>query len=92
MALAEDDPPDPSGRDVTSWLILSVVQLVLVRYDGLKFRQITPCGAKLMLKSVMHRSDSAWKWPTNPDIIFYEHANICELRGNKTFSGTQLLP
>ena len=32
MALVEDDSPDASDSDVTSWLILSVVQPVLVRY------------------------------------------------------------
>ena len=24
----------------------------------------------------MHRNGSVWKWPTNPDKIFYEYANI----------------
>ena len=44
MALVEDDSPDASDSDVTSWLILSVVQPVLVGYNGLKFREVTPCG------------------------------------------------
>ena len=44
MALVEDDSPDASDSDVTSWLILSVVQPVLVRYNGFKFREVTPCG------------------------------------------------
>ena len=35
MALVEDDSPDASDSDVTSWLILSVVQPVLVEYNGL---------------------------------------------------------
>ena len=34
MALVEDDSPDASDSDMTSWLILSVVQPV---YNGLKF-------------------------------------------------------
>ena len=37
MALAEDDSPDPPDSDMTTWLILSVGQLDLVRNDNLKF-------------------------------------------------------
>ena len=44
MALVEDDSPDASDSHVTSWLILSIVQPVLVGYNGLKFREVTPCG------------------------------------------------
>ena len=44
MALLEDNSPDPLDSDMTSWLILSVVHFVLVRYDGLKFREVTPYG------------------------------------------------
>ena len=49
----------------------------IVRYDGLEFPgEITSCDETDAEVNVMHRSSSAWRWPTNPDKIFYEHANI----------------
>ena len=46
-------------------------------YDGLEFPgEITSCGETDAEVNVIHRSGSAWRWPTNPDKIFYEHANI----------------
>ena len=49
----------------------------IVRYDGFEFPgEITSCGETDAEVNVMHRSGSAWRWPTNPDKTFYEHANI----------------
>lgn len=74
---AEDNSPDPLDSDTTARLSLSVGQWVLVRYDGLEFPgEVTSCGETDAEVNVMHTSGSAWRWPTNPDKIFYEHANI----------------
>ena len=73
----EDDSPDPPDSDATTRLTLSVGQWVLVRYDGLEFPgEVTSCSETDAEVNVMHRSGSAWRWPTNPDKIFYERANI----------------
>ena len=70
---AEDNSPDPLDSDTTTRLSLSVGQWVLVRYDGLEFPgEVTACGETDAKVNVMHASGSAWKWPTNPDMIFYE--------------------
>ena len=62
---------------MTARLSLSVGQWVLVRCDGLEFPgEVTSCGETDAEVNVMHTSGSAWRWPTNPDKIFYEHANI----------------
>ena len=63
--------------------------MVLVRYDDLKFpRKVTSCGKTNAEASVVHRSGSVWKWPTNPDNIFYEHAKFCELKREQNISET----
>ena len=74
---AEDNSPDPLDSDTTTRLSLSVGQWVLVRYDGLEFPgEVTACGETDAEVNVMHASGSAWKWPTNPDMIFYERVLI----------------
>lgn len=36
------------------------------------------CGETDTEANVMHRSGNIWRWPTNPDKIFYEHADILQ--------------
>ena len=73
----EDDSPDPLDSCTTTLLALSVGQWVPVRYDGLEFPgEVTSCGETDVEVNVIHRSGSTWRWPTNPDKIFYKHANI----------------
>lgn len=62
---------------VTQQFTLKVGQWVVVNYDGLIFPgEVTACGETDAEISVMHRSGNAWRWPINPDKIFYEHQNI----------------
>ena len=71
----EDNSPDLPDSDVTTLLTLSVGQWILVRYDGLEFPgEVTSCGESDAEVNVMHTSGSAWRWPTNPDKLFYERA------------------
>ena len=57
---------------------LKVGQWVVVNYDGIEFpREVTTCETDVQV-SVMHRSGNAWRWPTNPDEIFYEHQSILQ--------------
>ena len=75
----EDDSPDPPHSKIAmpTQLTLSVGQWVLVKYDDLEFPGVvTSCGETETEVSVMHKSGNAWRWPTNPDKIYYERANI----------------
>ena len=69
--------PGAPSSDPTQQFTLKVGQWVVVNYDGLKFPgEVTTCGENDAEVSVMHRSGNAWRWPTNPDKIFYQHQNF----------------
>ena len=77
--ITDNNSPDPphSKNAAHTHLTLSTGQWVLVKYDDLEFPgEVTSYSETEAEVGVMHKSGSAWRWPTNPDNNYYERANI----------------
>ena len=72
-----EDNPGATNNDPTQQLTVNVGQWVIIKYDSIEFPgEVTTCCENETEVNVMHRSGNAWRWPTNPDKIFYNHENI----------------
>ena len=75
-----------NGESVT----LKVGEWVLVLYDGIEFPgEVVACGESEAEVSVMHRSGNSWRWPRNPDRIYYPLENIVRQIDAPTVTGSR---
>ena len=69
---------------------VEVGQWFVVAYDGIEFPgEVVTCGETDVEVNVMHQSRNAWKWPTNPDKIYYLYDNILRQLDPPTVAGSR---